>query len=108
MSPTSADFALMLANLEGIKNKIWTKAQAVEFFNDVESMVNTGGTWMSLTQWVMKRVTLIRDTFGVEIVFLSTYLELPEFAQGGLISEYDKYLLLQHIKHQRERVIALF
>jgi len=33
---------------------------------------------------------------------------MPEFAEGGVIDAYDRHLLLVHIQHQRERVLALF
>ena len=108
MSPTGTDFSLMLINLEGIKNKIWTKEQAIEFFNEAEALINAGNTWAQLVNHLISRLEVIRDTFGVEIIFLSTYLELPEFSGGGPISDYDVYLLKLHIQHQRERVIALF
>lgn len=108
MSPSQADFTLMFANLEGIKNKIWTRQNAVDFFNDLESFLDAGATWSGLVVQITRRVTAIRDTFGVEIVFLSTYLEMPEFVEGGPISAYDIHLLKTHIQHQRDRVLALF
>ena len=108
MGPSGADFALMMANLEGIKHGIWTKQQAGAFFDEAEAMIKAGGSWAQLTSWTIKKVTFIRDELGVEVLFLSSYLQMPEFAQGGVIDAYDQQLLLVHIRHQRERVLALF
>ncbi len=108
ISPSSADFSLMLANLEGIKNNLWTREAAVSFFNEVERILDANNTWLSLTRHIINRLDILREDMGVEIIFLSSYINLPEFNSDMIISEYDKYLLKTHIKHQRERVLALF
>ena len=107
-SPYGADFGLMFVNLEAIKEGLYTKEQAENFLTDIETYLETEQlTYQLLVNFLKKKVD-IANSFAIELIFLSQFLEMPEFHVDLILDPFDKYLLKAHIANQRNKVLALF
>jgi len=105
--PRTADMVLNLANYEGLDRGIYTKAQVEKFFDKIEKYCASTFTYNDLAVLIMKEVDGLADKIGPRFIIASSYLNLF-LDQMIPISEYDRCLILKHIKNQRKKVLVFF
>lgn len=95
-NPLQADVVLRIANLEAIKNDVYTRQQAYDAINYIEDVVKTTNTYSDLLLVVNKYI----KNMGPEILIVTSSFE--ELNKTLPISDYDRKLILIHLERQKE------
>ena len=105
ISARDANLLFKFANLELIKEGVYSKESALAFFEKVERLINTM-TYQGLAEYLIITTTKLNSDYNVEIILLSEYFNM--FVGVPLpIVEFDKYLLKGHIQQQRRLVLMV-
>ena len=94
--PLQADLVLRIANLEAIKNNVYTKQQALIAIDKIETAVNSTITYsdiLILTNEYIKQL-------GPEIIVVTSTFD--KLNQNIPISDYDKKLIIAHLERQKQ------
>lgn len=106
-NPHTADLVLILANFTGLEEGVYSKEQADNFFNKMETAIVEIKTYSDLAAYIIKEIEPIQAKLGPYMILVSPYISL--FVNQELpISDYDRCLLLKHIESQRSKVMVNF
>lgn len=98
-NPEQADLLLQIANVEALKNEVYTAEQAISFLNEAEVFLQEVRTYPALAQWLASNI----KEYQLEALVLSGYM--TTFQNVDLpIYDFDRHLLLEHIKRQKRLV----
>lgn len=100
-NPEQADVLLQVANIQGLKNDVYSGEEALKFLDFCEQLINKSTTYFDMTNYISN----VFDDYELEVLILSRYM--PKLAVDIPITNYDRQLLLAHIQHQRE-VISMY
>jgi hypothetical protein len=98
--PQSVDIMLQLANLEAIKQDVWTKDQAEQLLTWIETQLTLPDiTFSTLIAQVLPMVTQLNNVAGAEVYLISQYVTALNVPLP--ISACDKELIRAHLAKQR-------
>ena len=86
-------------NIILIQKDAYTKEQFLKFIDEVEGLINASSTYENLSAYLLTVVGNFNSDYKVEIILLADYFS--DFTLAVDISDFDRDLLLEHIKQQR-------
>ena len=105
ISTRDANMLFKFANLELIRNEVYSKENALTFLQDVEAILNSS-TYQGLAKYLIRTTSELTTEYNVQIILLSEYFN--EFVDIPIpISEFDIYLLKEHINQQKNLVLMI-
>jgi len=100
-NPLAVDLILRFANVEAIKNDVYTKEQAVAAINNLETLIKNSHSFLDFFLIAQNYV----GNMGPEIFILAD--SFSSFNRPIPISEFDKYLLLEHLNRQKQIILLI-
>jgi len=100
ISVYDANLIFKLANMELIKNNAYAKEDCELFLDNVESILDSA-TYNDMVAYIVFQLADLKTKYGAEIFLLMDYFS--RFEGIALpITEFDKGLLREHIRQQRQ------
>jgi len=100
----NVDILLQIANLEALKQRVYTKEQALDALDDIEKVLkDENATYSQLLSVVVSKVNWVNEHAGAELFILSQYFEI--FKSNQKIDPCDRDLLLAHLAKQRAVIL---
>lgn len=100
LTPESANLMFKLANIEAIRANIYAKKDVLAFFNSAEALLEDA-TYMSLASYVIFEIAKINTKYQLEMVLITQSFAVFQTTNIP-INEFDKNLILTHIKQQKQ------
>ena len=100
MSVYDANLIFKLANLELVKQGAYAKEDCEWFLDNVESILDTA-TYNDIVAYIVMEAADLKTKYGAELILLMDYFNRFEGIEIP-ITEFDKGLLREHIKQQRQ------
>lgn len=107
--PSGLDRALLTANFVGLEKGVYTAQEARDFLTDVRQRIERGINYAGLYNLLKDREAAIQRRAGVALMILGPDIDLIR-SEGGtrFLTACDKALILGHINHQENRVLAFY
>lgn len=99
------DVLFQLANVQGIRQDLYTREQALKFLDDCEAMLEST-TYSDLAIFVIAKIKWLNEHAGVEVLILSQYVT-DAFNEPLPLDACDIDLLKKHIQKQRTLIKML-
>jgi hypothetical protein len=91
-----------VVNVTLIKKDAYTKEEFLKFIDEVEGLITVSSTYENLSAYLLDAVNNFNENYKIEMVLLADYFD--DFDMVVNISDFDRDLLLEHIKQQRDIV----